>query len=509
MSKPLNVLLIVPDQWRGDCLSALGNPTVRTPNLDALAADGVLFTNHFAQCSPCGPSRASLLTGMYMMNHRSVVNGSPLDARFTNIALEARGAGYDPALIGYTDTSVDPRGYDPDDPILRRGYEGVLPGFRPLLLMPTDPRAWVDHLARKGYDVPERPYDIYRPEGGYEAIGGFGPFDAPARYRAEDSDTAYSTDTALEFISDERRNPWFLHLVYLKPHPPYIAPEPYNRLYRADDVPAFHRAPTPEEESRQHPFLAMLLRGRSSAADMEDGDVRRLRATYFGLMSEVDDHLGRVIALLKESGAYDETLIVVTSDHGDMLGDHWLLNKVNYFDGSYHIPLIVRAPGRAWDAGRGRVVDAFTENVDVMPTILEMLGCAVPAQCDGRSLVPFIAATAPARWRREAHWEYDFRNVENDAPEIELGIGFDECSLAVVRGRHYKYVHFAGLPPLLFDIENDPHELNDLAGDPAHATTVLEYAQRMLSWRMVHGDRTLTGVKLTRNGLVRLSRARQ
>ena len=105
-----NVLFICADQWRGDCLSALGHPVVRTPNLDALARDGVLFRNHFGQCTPCGPSRISLLTGLYLMNHRSGRNGTPLDSRHTNIALEARKAGHEPALFGYTDSSVDPRG---------------------------------------------------------------------------------------------------------------------------------------------------------------------------------------------------------------------------------------------------------------------------------------------------------------------------------------------------------------------------------------------------------------
>src|SRR5688572_28890986 len=98
-----NVLFICADQWRADCLSALGHPHVRTPNLDKLIADGVLFTNHFGQCTPCGPSRTSLLTGMYLMNHRSGTNGTPLDARHTNVALEARKHGYEPALFGYTD----------------------------------------------------------------------------------------------------------------------------------------------------------------------------------------------------------------------------------------------------------------------------------------------------------------------------------------------------------------------------------------------------------------------
>ena len=104
-----NVLFITVDQWRGECLGAAGHPIVQTPNLDRLAAEGVLFRRHYAQAAPCGPSRASLHTGQYLMNHRSALNGTPLDARFTNLALEVRNAGYDPVLFGYTDASPDPR----------------------------------------------------------------------------------------------------------------------------------------------------------------------------------------------------------------------------------------------------------------------------------------------------------------------------------------------------------------------------------------------------------------
>ena len=108
-TRPRNVLLISADQWRGDCLGSVGHPLVRTPNLDALARDGVLFRNHFTQCTPCGPARTSLLTGLYMMTHRSVRNGTPLDNRHSNVASEARKAGFDPVLFGYTDTARDPR----------------------------------------------------------------------------------------------------------------------------------------------------------------------------------------------------------------------------------------------------------------------------------------------------------------------------------------------------------------------------------------------------------------
>ena len=140
MRRP-NLLLVTLDQWRGDHLSSAGHPTVSTPNLDRLASEGVRFTRHFAQAAPCGPSRASLLTGTYQHVHRSVANGTPLDARFTNVALEAREAGYEPVLFGHTDTTVDPRTVSVGDPRLE-DYEGFLPGFRVGLELPEHRDAW-------------------------------------------------------------------------------------------------------------------------------------------------------------------------------------------------------------------------------------------------------------------------------------------------------------------------------------------------------------------------------
>ena len=145
-----NVLFITADQWRGDTLGAVGHPLVQTPNLDRLASEGVLFRNHWTQAVPCGPARASLHTGMYLMNHRSVNQGTPLDRRFTNIALEARKAGYDPVLFGYTDISADPRGLPQHDPKLRT-YEGPLPGITPVLNTSNDVKPWLAHLQRHGY----------------------------------------------------------------------------------------------------------------------------------------------------------------------------------------------------------------------------------------------------------------------------------------------------------------------------------------------------------------------
>ncbi len=505
MNQRMNVLLITADEWRGDTLSAVGHPTVKTPNLDALAADGVLFRSHFAQCTPCGPSRASLLTGTYMMNHRSVQNGVPLESRFTNVALEARGAGYDPWLIGYTDTTLDPREHSANDPALA-DYTNVLPGFRQLVPGSEDgtaSTAWLRHLAAKGYEIPSRARDIYLPVENNPDAGGRGPTFPPARYLAKDSDTAFSTDCAIEFLARPERSPWFLHLSLIRPHPPFVAPEPYNAMYEPDDVPGPRGLPS-DDEPGCHPFTAYVRRHHLELEGLppemhpaEDAAMRQLRATYYGLMTEVDHHLGRIIALLKETGQYEDTLIVFTSDHGEQLWDHGMLGKECQFDQSFHIPLLIRAPYAHFDPSRGRVEDAFTENVDLMSTILDLLGCEVPLQCDGASLRPFLEGGTPRRWRREVHWEFDFRDIADGKAERELGIRLDECVLTVIRDTRYKYIHYAALPAQLFDIENDPDEIDDLGGNPHYMGTVAEYAQKMLSWRMIHAERSFTGRQST------------
>ena len=504
MTKSINVLFITVDQWRADCLSTLGHPVLKTPHLDALAADGVLFHNHYAQCVPCGPSRASLLTGMYMMNHRSVRNGTPLDARFTNIGLEARKLGYEPGLIGYTDTTYDPRILPERDPSRER-YGNVMPGF--VQLVPgsegghSGVAPWLRDLATKGYEIPERGRAIYDPVPDYPGAEERGPTYAPPIFRAEDSDTAFMVDRSIETMTMPTRSPWFLHLSLLRPHPPFIVPEPYNAMYHPDEVPGFRRASTPEAEAESHPYAAYMLRHHLGREDLDprthpndEPAMRQLRATYYGMMSEVDHNIGRMIASLKASDEYDNTMIVLTSDHGEQLWDHWMLGKEIHFDQSVQIPLIIRAPGSFSKEGRGRVVEAFTENIDVMPTILDILGCEVPLQCDGRSLTPFLTGDEPDDWRKEVHWEIDFRDVLNGKPEQEMGLRLDACSLCVLRDRRYKYVHFTDLPPLLYEIAADPNELTNLAGDQDHAGVVAEYAQKMLSWRMFHEERTLTGI---------------
>lgn len=504
-----NVLLIVVDQWRGDTLGKLGHPTVKTPNIDALANEGVTFAKHYTQAVPCGPGRASMLTGLYMMTHRAVQNTIPLDARHTNIAKEVRKAGYEPALVGYTTTTPDPRETAPQDPRFKV-LGADMEGWKPVGSWGLKMEAYFAWVKAKGFPVPKIPTNIWLPKGQDESD--IGATAKPSTIPAHLSDTSFFTDRALEYLKGTEGKPWFLHLGYYRPHPPFIAPEPYNSMYAPEDCPPPIRAESVDAEAAQHPMLEFYLKsierkkffehGQGLGADMTEKEVLQMRATYYGLMSEVDAHVGQVCDYLKQTGQWDNTLVILTSDHGEQLGDHHLLGKLGYFDQSFHIPMIVRDPSESANLTRGKIVRHFTETVDTMPTILEWMGLPIPRTCDGESLLPFIhSAEAPANWRTEVHYEFDFRNIYYSKPEDYLGLDMDECALSVIQNDRYKYVHFAALPPLLFDLEKDPGQLRNVAEDTAYVKPLLEMAQKMLNWRLKHADRTLTGYAATPEGL--------
>jgi len=495
MVKPRHVLLITADQWRGDCLSALGHPVVHTPHLDALADDAVLFERHYANAVPCGPSRACLHTGMYLHNHRSSTNGTPLDRRFGNWALELRRAGYDPALFGYTHTAQDPRYLPPDDPRLSTD-EGILPGITPVVDMATHCGPWRDWLASKGYPLPADHGATY---GARRADWDEPGVPRPSLYAPTHTDTWFLVQRALDYIDAHAADEpgWAVHLSLRAPHPPWVAAAPYHTRYPIDALPDCVRRDSIDAEASLHPWLAEHLSSGRNASHTDARRHRLLQASYYGLMSEVDDNMGRLFAHLQALGVWDDTLVIFTSDHGEQMGDHWLYGKAGFFEQSYHIPLLVRWPGGA----NGVRCAAFTEHVDIMPTLLEWAELDAPRQCDGYSLAALLRdGAAPANWRTEAHWEYDFR----DAPfAAALASSLEHCTLNVVRGRDTKYVHFAELPPLLFDLAEDPHELTDRAASATYQARVAEYAQRLLSWRMAHADKTLSHLQVTqREGLI-------
>lgn len=416
-----STLFITADQWRGDCLGCLGH-VVRTPHLDALAAEGALFLRHYANAAPCGPSRASIHTGVGMARHGVRRNDVPLRPRLTNWAQQARRHGHDPVLFGYTDITL-------------AGAEG-LPGLREGVALGKDiraPTAWAAWLRKNGYPVPDAA-DLYMAT--RDAVG---DEPRPLAVPAELHDTRFMVDQVLEHIAG--RDGWCVHLSLLRPHPPWLAPVPYNSLYPPSDLPQPNYSLTAEEE--RHPYVRHVLRHPLACAPA----VRRLQrwqAGYYGLMTEVDHNLGRLFAAVKEAGQWRDTLVVFTSDHGEQLGDQGLVGKLGYFEESFHVPLIVFDP-RAPQAHRGRRIGAFTESVDLMPTLLDWFGLPPPAQCEGTSLLPATAEGNGAPKRAAAQWDYDFGTPEAQA---ELALEPAQCRMHVTRGPDFMDVAFPTLPPL-------------------------------------------------------------
>lgn len=512
-----NVLLITLDQFRADHLACAGHPHAVTPSLDALAASGVRFTKHFANCTPCAPSRASLLTGLWQMNHRVTDNGAPLRDDLPMLPRSMRDAGYEAALFGYSDTALDPTTLAADDP-RRCSYEQPMDGFDPVLIVDDRVVPWVEWLADLGYELPD-PDDtrsIYRPAE-VDTPPDRGATWAPTRYAAEHSEAAFLTTGVLDWLrsragghpaihtdpTGDADRPFFAHVSYLRPHPPYIAPEPFNDMFDPADMVEPVRAPTRHQEAELHPFLAAALQIVPSPDN--DLDQRQLQATYLGMIAEVDQQVGRLLDGLADLGLADDTIVVLTSDHGEQLGDHWLVEKLGFFDQSFRIPLIIRVPGNTSNAGCQ--VDEFTENVDIMPTILDLCGVDRPDWADGGSLRPLLESPGGdgvpggGWWRDAVHYEYDFRMPQASFVEDLMGLRQDQCTMITIRDDSGKYVHSSGgLPPLFFDLVSDPGELVDLAGRPGNEARVLEYAQRLLTMRAEHVDPRYANTRATAMG---------
>ncbi len=501
----MKVLILIADQLRADCLHGALAGHVDLPNLAAFAKDSVRFDRHYSVTNPCGPSRASILTGLYAMNHRSVRNGTPLAANTPNLATEVRRAGFEPLLFGYTDTPADPTAHPPADPLLRT-EEQVMPGWREMLemrLMESYP--WRAHLAARGYELPDYAhfYDNVSPDPGRPARP-----DDPPFYRAEDSDTAFLTDRLIADLEQRADQDWFALGTWIRPHYPLVAPAPYNRLVDPAGLPLPVRLGSDAEEAAVHPFMAGALRApamgdmlRGARVDPgSDADLQAMRAVYLGLVAEIDVHFGRIIAWLKQSGHYDDTLILFFADHGEMLGDHRQWGKQTPYESAWHVPLMIRDPRRP--AAHGRRVAAFTESTDIVPTVLDLIGAGIPPGLDGRPLTAFLEGETPADWRDAVHMELEYGEPDHvSARARATGTGLNRSNLAILREARWKLVHFnGGLKPLLFDMAADPGELNDLAGDPAHAGELLRLTRKLLSHRMTHQNRRLTGWKLGPDG---------
>ncbi len=366
-----NVLWIMCDQLRHDYLGCTGHPTLKTPNIDALAARGVRFSNAYVQSPICGPSRMSFYTGRYMRSHGSHWNGWPLRVGEPTLGDHLKKIGVRNVLVGKTHMAPDLEGMKtlgiaPDSII---GVHVAECGFEPYerddgLHPDARPRPRYDaYLREQGYDAPN-PWEQWAnsgtaPDGSLQNGWLLAHADKSARVPDEHSETPYMTRRAMDFIAEAGQDgrPWCLHLSYIKPHWPYIAPEPYASMYSAADMlPAVR---SQKERQEAHPVFAAYMDMRYSRNMARDEAREKVIPTYMGLIKQIDDQMGVLMRFLEERGLLDTTMIVFTSDHGDYLGDHWMGEKDLFHEQSAKIPLIVIDPSEAAERTRGTVSDAL------------------------------------------------------------------------------------------------------------------------------------------------------
>jgi arylsulfatase A-like enzyme len=507
MATPVkNILFIMCDQLRWDYLSCAGHPTLATPNIDALAAHGLRFTRAYVQSPVCGASRMSFYTGRYVQSHGASWNGFPLKVGEMTLGDYLRPLGVETVLVGKTHMEPDSEGMrrlgiDPQsiigvhvsecgfDPYERDdGLHAIGPDGR---YDPRQPR-YNAYLVGQGYSGANPWHDWANAAAGEgnRLASGWAMRNArkPARVKEEDSETPYMTRRAMQFITEAGERPWCLHLSFIKPHWPYIAPAPYNDLYGPDDVLPAVRAEV--ERAEPHPVYGAFMQHQVSRNFAREQVRREVIPVYMGLIKQIDDQMGHLLRFLQERGSFDNTLIVFTSDHGDYLGDHWMGEKDLFHEPSVKIPLIVYDPAPEADATRGCVCDELVEAIDLAPTFLDALGADVGEQShrlEGRSLLPLLRGNRSAAWREFAVSEYDYSL--SDAAGL-LGVAPRDARLFMIADKRWKYVHAVGFRPMLFDLETDPQEFHDRGADPACAGERARLAAALAQWGLRMSQRT-------------------
>ena len=346
-----NILFIMADQLRADYHSSRWRyKRLKTPAIDSLAQRGVLFSRAYVNATVCGPSRMSYYTGRSMTSHGSTWNPVPLRVGEPTLGDHLRPLGLRVALVGKTHMTADRTG------MARLGVapdsvEGVFAGecgFEPFErddgLHPDDTvdpaLAYNRFLREQGYEG-VNPWHSAANSGetaSGELLSGWYMRNARAAAHVAEahSETAYMTDRAMDFMRDASEAPWCLHLSYIKPHWPYIAPAPYHAVYGPEDVSAANRSE--QERGNPHPVYAAYMQHRESRSFACEEVRAAVIPIYMGLVRQIDDHLARLFAFMEERGLMNDTMIVVCSDHGDYLGDHWLGEKELFHEESVRTP---------------------------------------------------------------------------------------------------------------------------------------------------------------------------
>ena len=427
-----NLLVIMSDEHRRDAMGVMGHPIAKTPHLDKLAGDGCLFRRAYTASPMCVPTRAAFATGTYVHQNRHWDSVAAYDGQQKSWMHHLRDAGYETTSIG----KLHFKSGDNDN-----GFsQEILP------MHIVNETGWLVGLLRK--DPPA--YDV-----AYELAEQVG--------RGRSSYTDYDlaiTQAAENWLADPARKakPFAGFVSLVSPHYPLIAPDAFYDLYDPDEM------PLPTGTLSSHPEIQNMARFFDYDSHFDEACMRRAIAAYYGLVSFMDDCVGRVIKALEAAGLAENTTVIYLSDHGEMLGDKGLWTKQVMYEASAGIPMIMRGP----DVPAGQIVDSPTHLLDVSATALSLAGLEKPAAWPGLDLhqISFAERTGD-----DSLCERTLLSEYHDG-------GSTTGAFMLVFGR-YKYVYYAGMPAQLFDLETDPDEEHDLINEPAYQAVSEEGRRRL------------------------------
>lgn len=446
MTQP-NILWICTDQQRWDTIRCLGNKHINTPNIDRLASEGVAFTQAFAQCPVCTPSRASFLTGMYPSSIRACMNGNDYWADAAPLVPKLLSDnGYDCGLSGKLHLAgaqgrVEPRGED--------GYSTYHWSHDSIDRWETG-HEYADWLKEKGHDL-----SVFN--------------SAPETMPPDLHQTTWCADKAIAFMKGERNGPWLFSVNPFDPHPPFDPPGEYLQRYSPNILP--DPLWRDSDISAHKPFAGsdgFFENPRSP----EELDGKSIKAAYYAMVELVDHNVGRMLDALEDTGQRENTIVIFTSDHGELLGDHGFHTTKGcaFFEGSVRVPLIMSWPGHFHES---HTSDALVQLIDIAPTLLEYAGVQCPIRMQGSSLNGILQSNSIS------HRDYVFSEYFRDQTlSPHLRPNFEGSYATMIRNRRYKLIAYHNRNiGRLYDLEQDPHEFDNLWSNPKLADIRAELMQ--------------------------------
>ncbi len=482
-----NVIFFITDQQQRKTLGCYGNDVIQTPNLDRLAAEGVLCENAFTANVICMPSRATLFTGRYPRVHGVVTNGVALPDEETTLAEVLAAAGYRTAAVGkmhfapHGETKRDAHGdvlaVSPESPQWHEAGKPVpMPyhGFQQLQMACGHPTDWTDYYQWLVEIDPELP-QLWSKDKALQPPSG-----APSSWKSgmpeEYHSSTFVGNESIKFLEQFAREsePFFLFASFPDPHFPFCPPAPWCNMYDPADVPMPNRSRA-EVEGKPTDYHNRLKKFENAwgyhPLEMPEEHIREIIAHYYGMVSLIDQNVGRVLAKLDELGIAEDTVVIFTTDHGEHAGDHWLIYKCSPYDELTHLPLIWRWPGKFPPGAR---LEGLVSHLDFMSTVLELVGVEIPRGVQGVSYTEALKQ-GQGEGRPWVLLEDD------DLPLLDEGSYGYLRTLRTRDSRLSYYLNYNDEPDgELYDLRDDPGELNNRWQDPAYRAVREELLQTML-----------------------------